>query len=378
MSTVLSRCSSKHVLKTAFTGLALLCSVNALAATVTYQATTDFPVIDAGEVPFYVDAPRQALGINAAVVENRNKFAKATVVFDGQPGVYQITLVGIAEVDGEADYRLSVNGEVVGTATNPEVSEEFVTVRHPFGEVNLPAGAVIGVESVANSNGKIPENDEFAFARGRWIALELSDSEETDVNFDLAIDAQLSSEELNVGDELVIDVSLRNTASSEVATGGVVSVSFPSNSLELIDQSVCSSISSIRPETSIIECQLEELPVDSTVELSINLRAVTALSSEPILVSVSSDQTDADGSNNTVGLILSVNGSPSEGDSTENVGPGPDAEEGSSDPDGQGSDNRQEADAAVRASSSGSGALTLFGLCIFGFVSCFVYRIRLK
>lgn len=361
----------KNLLISAFMCCAMLLSASINAATVSYQAITDFPIIDAGDVPYYVDTGRQALAINAAMVEHRNRFAQATAVFDGQPGIYQLTLVAIAELDGEADYRLSVNGEIVGLASNPEVAEEFVVVRHQFDGVTLSAGAIIGVESLANSNGKIPENDEFAFARGRWTMLEISDSDEGLSAPDLSLVASIVGEDLQVGDELDIAVSVDNGDNNEVATGVIVSVSLPADSLELIDQSVCSA------NDDVLRCELAEVTASDSIELSINLRSIAELTDAPIVISVSSDQTDLNGSNNSVELLLSVDET-SMGGSEGGMTSAPEIDQGTMEPESGdtdpgissgGMDRVLGSDNVTRSNSSGGGSLSLlFLLCFAGYV----------
>ena len=64
---------------------ALLVSLTAsgllYAETITLQALDDFPSIDAGEVPYTAENVRDALQINAAVEEYRDKFARATASY---------------------------------------------------------------------------------------------------------------------------------------------------------------------------------------------------------------------------------------------------------------------------------------------------------
>ena len=45
--------------------------------------------------------------------------------------------------------------------------------EHKFdiGKVYIPTGAIIQIESNTHSNGKIPEGDAYAFARGRWSSI---------------------------------------------------------------------------------------------------------------------------------------------------------------------------------------------------------------
>lgn len=281
---------------------ALFSSTLATANTITYNALTDFPIIDAGEVPYYRDEARQALAINAAQVQFRDRFARAEVVYDGQPGVYQITLVALAEVDGEAEYHLLVNGEIVGVANNPEVGEEFAIVRHEFPDIDLPAGAIIGVESLANSNGRIPENGEYAFARGRWSALELFDADASvgSENIDLELSASLSRQAVRVGETFDISVSVANGFGSAVATGVEVSLQLPVSSLEIVDGSVCSG------SPAGIQCSLPELAATESTQLMVTLRAAAAFSAEPINLSVAADQVDSNQLDNATELLLTA------------------------------------------------------------------------
>ena len=90
-----------------------------LPATYSFLAISDFPVIDAGEVDYYVDNTNNALAINAAVVADRDKFARASTTFTGDSAVYPVRITTLTEEDGESTYRLLVNGTVVGTYQNP-------------------------------------------------------------------------------------------------------------------------------------------------------------------------------------------------------------------------------------------------------------------
>ena len=130
------------------------------AETILFRATSDFPVIDVGEVPYYSEEPvRSSLAINAANESFREKFARATTVYEGESRFFDITLTGLAELDGEAMYRVLINDVLIGEATNPTTDTDYTEVRHTFESVVVPAGATIAVESLANTNGLIPEGD---------------------------------------------------------------------------------------------------------------------------------------------------------------------------------------------------------------------------
>jgi hypothetical protein len=133
----------------------------------------DFPVLSVpGFVPYYKDAANNALAINAVMYKDR--FAAATLRFEGAAGVYDVTITALLETDGEATYRLRVNGAVAGEAQNPPTAKDYVEAPHLFRRVALRPGDTIQVESNTHSNRKIPEGAAFAYARGRWRALSLA------------------------------------------------------------------------------------------------------------------------------------------------------------------------------------------------------------
>ena len=97
-------------------GLTLFSS-SLFAQSVVLQAI-DFPDIAEGAVPYYIDDNRSALAIDAAIVEYRNKFARAVDTFEGESGFYDLSLVTLGEIDGEGEYRVLINGTVIGHVTN--------------------------------------------------------------------------------------------------------------------------------------------------------------------------------------------------------------------------------------------------------------------
>lgn len=147
--------------------------------TYTYAATSDFPDITAGAAPYYVDATRSSLAIDATVTSDRGLFARASRTFDGAAGRYDVTITALGEIDGECSYRFLVNGAVMGTATNGLTGTDYVPQAHTFYGVTISAGTTVAVESNTHSNGEVPETDGFAWARGRWTQLSLSESSGT-------------------------------------------------------------------------------------------------------------------------------------------------------------------------------------------------------
>ncbi|MEM1011534.1 MAG: hypothetical protein AAGI46_04855 [Planctomycetota bacterium] len=139
-------------------------------ASVTLTAENDFAKRDLpGMPPVYFDKARRALAVNA--VKHKNVFAGAEATFQGQAGLYDVDLLALTELDGESEYRLLVDGTLIGKVKNPETDTDYKPHVHEFKSVRLNNGSVIRIESSSVSNGKIPEGDAFAFSRGRWRSL---------------------------------------------------------------------------------------------------------------------------------------------------------------------------------------------------------------
>lgn len=152
-----------------------------------YDARNDFPSIDGGDVPYYKDNGNGALAIAANVVANRTGFARASRIFDGPTGTYEVTITTMTEEDGESEYRLFVNGTQVATYTNPVVFDppesplDLQSNTYTWSGISIPSGATIAVESNANTNGEIPEAGGTAWARGRWSQIEFSSTSTNEV-----------------------------------------------------------------------------------------------------------------------------------------------------------------------------------------------------
>jgi hypothetical protein len=313
----------------------------------TYAATTDFPIIDAGLAPYYSEAPaRQSLAINAADESYRDIFARAEVVYDGNEGIHDVTIVALAELDGEADYRLLINGAVVGTASNPEVSIDYTVTRHTFEDINIPVGAVLGVESLANTNGLIPEGDGTAFARGRWTALELLETtleaEPTiaapvDIDLTLALSADKLS--MHQNEAFQIDLTVSNSATSMTATQAEVLVSIPPLAVSLVSAEQCT-------ETTLgLRCALPEITAGGNHTLPISLMSTDEILTLVVQASVSADQNDREQADNAASLTFIVNDPNAEPEPVEPIDPVINVQTGPS-------------------SSGGSGALSLFWILL--------------
>ncbi|MEM6552537.1 MAG: VOC family protein [Planctomycetota bacterium] len=138
--------------------------------TITLTARDDFPERDIeGFAPAYFDKGRNALAINS--VRHPDTFAAAQGVFNGPTGTYDVTLVSLTEIDGESTYRLAVDGRRVAEVQNPDDGEDFTPHEHVIKGVAIQRGSVLQIAFNSVTNGKIPEGNGTAYARGRWREL---------------------------------------------------------------------------------------------------------------------------------------------------------------------------------------------------------------
>lgn len=332
--------------------------IAATAATHTFEAIKDFPITGAGDVPFYSEFPRRnSLAINAANENFRNKFARATMVFEGASGFFDITLTTLAELDGEAPYRVLINDVLVGSATNPEVTVDYTLVQHTFEHIVVPDGATISVESLANTNGKIAEGDGTAFARGRWTTLELNNNDAgtaTDDNIDLSVSTSTDASRVVVGESHILIFEIGNGVDSAVATQPILTLTRPRAEVGVdID-----SLENCTESGNDVICNLSEIPAQGSELVSLTLTAVEPSPSALLRVTVSADQTDSDTSNNTITLPLQIEDeTAAEGTPSPVTDNGDGSEESASPPD-------PAAGETTSSDRSGGGASNALGLVL--------------
>lgn len=151
---------------------------------ITYSAVADFDINTSSKAKYYKNIPlgyngnpNSALAINAADKTQRDQFARARLVFKNPSGLYHGAFITMAENDGESVYKILVNGTEIKQFRNPETAADYERVRHTIDPIYLHKNDIIEVVSKAVTNGKIPENDETAWARGRWSQLAFSPSQ---------------------------------------------------------------------------------------------------------------------------------------------------------------------------------------------------------
>lgn len=271
---------------------ALSVSASVQAETLVYQATSDFPDIVSGEVPYYVHRRESALAIDAGEETYRDKFARATSTYTGSGGVYDVTVAALGEIDGECEFRFLVNGVVVASAVNARVDTDYGVQNHLFEDISIPADAQIAVESNSASNGLVPEGNIFAFARGRWTTLTLeSDDNVASSSADLALSTDIDNYSPIAGETININYEVFNESASVIATNPQIEINLPPQ-LSLAPQSQCN----ISGTTAT--CTLPEVGTKQQVTLSVSATA-TQSGTGDLSSTISADQPDNVASNNT-------------------------------------------------------------------------------
>jgi hypothetical protein len=131
------------------------------------SATSEFKNVEKKAfVPFYIHKEIDALAINS--VKYGSAFAIAAYTFNEPSGMYNIKITTIVEDDGEPVYQLLINDKLVSMVQNEETKDNFKPRVNDFGDFKLKKGDVISITFNATTNGKIPEGNFTAYARGRW------------------------------------------------------------------------------------------------------------------------------------------------------------------------------------------------------------------
>lgn len=135
------------------------------------SAISDFNYVeDKDLVPFYKDYNNKAIAIDAG--KYKHLYTAAIAVFEGKTGLYDITLNTLKETDGECKYVVKVNDRIIGEVRNNATLNNYEPSSFTFHKVTLRKGDRITVKSNSNSNYKIPEGKDYAYARGRWTSVD--------------------------------------------------------------------------------------------------------------------------------------------------------------------------------------------------------------
>jgi len=145
-----------------------------------FSAVRDFqPVKDAGFADYYAETKSSDPAVHGVAIQtprHLDRAAAAELVYSGPAGTFDVTLISVAEEDGESVYQLVVAGEGLGERQNPPQAGKRTAARHHWKNVTLAPGACIRVVFAGRTNGKIPEGSSTAWSRGRWRALLIEES----------------------------------------------------------------------------------------------------------------------------------------------------------------------------------------------------------
>jgi len=310
----LVRITTQHLGRLSITA-ALFSVPNAFADTIVLKAIDDFPERFAGDAPFYAEPARDALAINAVEPTFRNVFAKATTTFSGPSGEYDVALIGLAELDGEALYRFSVNDDVLGSAQNSETSVDYMPMDHRFESITLSPGDVLSVESVANSNDLIPEGNGYAFARGRWTELRLTPVGESDVQpekVSLITNASSLNQTIEVGQTIAIDYAVINDdTAGATATNLRIQFNIPDN-FEITEPNTCTTIASLHSNEHIIRCSTSQVAPGNAVSGELFLTALEQGTELNVHATSIANETEISGFDNRDTVSFTIEALPTE------------------------------------------------------------------
>ena len=130
-----------------------------------------------GFVSGYYDQGNKAFAINT-IQQPVDKWAAAQQVFEGKKGVYTVNFRSLLETDGECSYKVLVNGKEIISFKNPRIhgtqTKEYTAHLVKAEDISLKKGDSIEVRYLSNSNGLVPENNAFGYARARWQEIEFT------------------------------------------------------------------------------------------------------------------------------------------------------------------------------------------------------------
>ena len=171
----------------------------------------------------------------------------------------------------------------------------------------VPEGATIAVESLTNTNGKIPEGDGTAFARGRWTTLELSNDDAgtaAEDTIDLSVSASTDTSSVMVGESRILTFDIGNAVDSAVATQPILTLTRPRSEVGIDAE----FLENCAESGNDIVCNLSEIPAEGSEQVSITLTAPEPSPSAMLRITVSADQTDSDPGNNSITLPFQIDG----------------------------------------------------------------------
>ena len=114
------------------------------------------------------------MAINAAIVSQRDAYGAAKYTVSGAHAKSKkLALITLQETDGESEYHIRLNGRLIAICLNGRTDIDYKEAYFVIENLSLKAADVLSVVSKSATNGKIPEGDGTAYARGRWRGIAL-------------------------------------------------------------------------------------------------------------------------------------------------------------------------------------------------------------
>jgi len=204
----------------------------------------------------------------------------------------------LAQLSSDGTFRFLVDGEVVGSSVNEPATEDYGNQLHLFENITIAEGALIGVESIAVSNGLIPEGDAYAYARGRWTTLTIESAEDNTpdpvLTADVAIDISTDKSVAETQETILHTVTIENLSTTVIATNPLVTLTFPAR-YNIVSSPDCT----VTTIATVLNCTITELQPEETIEFNVSTE-VDVAGEYDVVAEVSTDQPDPVTGNNEV------------------------------------------------------------------------------
>lgn len=118
-------------------------------------------------------------GMDILSIKERMATGAAQYQYKGKHANVVFKLNTMQEIDGESEYVVKVNDQIIGKVINDRIYgtslSDYTTQNHVISglPVEINNGDVIQVEFTNTTNGLVPEGDLTATSRARWISLEI-------------------------------------------------------------------------------------------------------------------------------------------------------------------------------------------------------------
>ena len=143
-----------------------------------------------------LEVPRKAFQINT-IKQPHNEWATAKTTYDGESGTFNVIFTSLQETDGECFYKVLIAGKTILEYQNPRILNTTTKEYSPYvvgiKGITITKGAAIQIDFKSNSNGLVPEKDDFGWARARWSGISIGNCDTITPNKWIVSDAKNSA-----------------------------------------------------------------------------------------------------------------------------------------------------------------------------------------